>query len=117
MALDIYINPVTGGYELRNNKFTYVDVTVNKINVLLNMKIGSYIYASTYGNPLLSSTGLLSLSEISQGINTCLQPLLQLQEITNVVIKDIQITPTNRYIINIGITLPNGNQPLITWTK
>lgn len=117
MTQDIYVEPLSGGYILQNNKIVYVDTVVNKINMLLSMRIGSYLYAPTNGNPLLDIDGPLSLTDISDGITTCLQPLIQSQQITNVVIQSVSPNRilTNKYIINIAVTLPNGNQPLIIW--
>ncbi len=117
MAQDIYVDPQTGGYILMSNKLTYVDTVINKINILLDMRIGSYLYAPTDGNPLLDMEGPLSLTDVSQAITTCLHPLIQSQEITNVLILNLQGNKilSNKYIINMAVTLPNGNQPLISW--
>lgn len=118
MALDIYIDPITGGYELINNKFTYVETAVNKANVLLTMKLNSYLYAPQDGNSLLNEQGIMPITNISKGINACLQPLITNGDITNVTILSWEYsTITQRYKINLLLNLPNGESPLITWIK
>ena len=117
MSLDIYIDPVSGGYIKADNKIEYVNAIVNKVNVLLSMPVGSYIYAPTQGNPLLNLQGLIPISEIKNGILTCLSPLLTSGEISFLNFIDLEITPTFRYIIKLLLVLPNGEQPLVTWRK
>jgi len=119
MALDIYIDPTIGGYDTLDNRLAYVDVAINKVNVLLSMPIGSYIYAPTNGNPLLNEKGLIPSSQIVNDINTCLQPLIQSGELVNinVISQEISLGITQRYSIPIDITLPNGTINRITWIK
>lgn len=118
MSLDLYINPVTGGYEEIDGKITLVQTAINKANVLLSQPIGSYIYAPEQGNPLLDIQGIISLQEIKDGITTCLESLVQNGDITTVDIINWQYDEvTQRYTINIKLTLPSGEQPLLTWIK
>lgn len=118
MALDIYINPQLGGYERINNKFTYVNTIINKVNFLLSTPLGSYIYAPEVGNNLLNKTGILSSSEIQEDITNCLQPLLNTNQLVNFTIQNYKLdTLTQRYQINLAITLPNADLEIITWMQ
>ncbi len=118
MSLDIYIDPQSGGYTLQDNKVVYVYTTINKVNILLSIPLGSYIYEPNVGNALLNKTGLVSSSEITEDVTNCLQPLLQNGELTSVSILSYILDPiTQRYSLNLLLTLPNGSTPLITWIQ
>lgn len=115
--LSLYINPQTGGYESENSTLIKINSTVNKANLLLSQPIGSNIYAMNEGNPLLNETGLIPISEISAGINTCLAPLVNSGEITTLTLLSVELSPTFRYRTQIAITLPNGTTETINWKR
>jgi len=112
-----YIDPATGGYDIVNNLLVTVAPVINKVNVLLSMPLNTYLYAFNNGNPLLNTTGLLSRSEIVNGINVCLSPLLQNNSITSVEVLSIQLNETFEYSINIKIIYPSGGFDELTWKR
>lgn len=111
----LYVDPQTGGYTNINGNLNQVNATINKINTLLSMSVGSNIYAINEGNPLIGRTELVSLSEAANAISKCLQPLISNGEISVLTVQSFSISPTFRYKIALLIELPNGQTEIINW--
>ena len=106
MKTSLYVDPISKGYLLNNSKLIQYPSAINKANCLLLQPIGSNIYAMSEGNPLLNSPNRLSLSQITSGINLCLQPLITNGDILSLNITKIEYTYKPKIFID--LTLPNG---------
>lgn len=112
-----YLDPITGGYDLIDNKMVTANATVSKANRLLLQKVGADMANPTYGNPTAGITTQLSPSIIIDGINSALLPLTISSEITLVTIISVSRTILQRWKAEIEITLPSGETLPIFWTQ
>lgn len=117
LSSSVFVNPSTGGYVAVNGQLQEQLSIVNKVNLLLKQVIGQNIYDTSSGNPLLTSQGFLSPSQISNDINFCLASLLNSGEISVLNVQKIKYSPTGKLYVSIGITLPNGVTELVNWTR
>ena len=117
MADSLYLEPLTGGYVTVDNQLINVNSTISKVNILLKQPIGSNIYDLKNGNPLLNATGLLSASQITNGLLFCLQPLITTAEIKTFTIVSFSYTVLKKLKVNLSIILPNGLDIPLSWIK
>jgi hypothetical protein len=116
--LDVtYIDPVKGGYIFADNELLKKDRAINKVNRLLKQPIGQDMANPTLGNPLLGVKTFLTVSEITNGIQSCLNPLISAGEINPVYVSNYTLTATKRQRVDIQITLPNGTVEPLQWTN
>lgn len=113
----LYIDPLTGGYIIVDNDIVKANSTISKINVLLKQRIDKNIYALDEGNPILSATGILSNTEIINGINYCLKSLISDGEITSLNIDKFKYSNTGKLTIDMTVILHNGLNVPLQWIK
>jgi len=113
----LYVNPESGGYELVDGALLQEHPSVIKANMLLLQPIGTYVYDTTMGNPLVNYQGNLTKANIINGLTTCLTPLLKTNDLVNFSVTKLELTLTKKWKAYITALLPDGNIAVLNWKQ
>ena len=97
----LYIDPVTGGYLVKDSKLVYVDSVVNKVNYLIKENQALGIKPSP--------------TNINTLVANMLNPLIQSSDIVNFSVLNYSVSVLGKWTINISVIINSKKAIQFSW--